>query len=52
MSFLKNNLKIKKIVTQKEFLEKMGIIQRAAILSKKMNRTIRPLFKVKKIIKP
>ena len=34
--FLKNNLKIKKIVTQKEFLEKMGIIQRAAILSKKM----------------
>ncbi len=34
--FLKNNLKVKKIVTQKEFLEKMGIIQRADILSKKM----------------
>ena len=34
--FLKNNLKVKKIVTQKEFLEKMGIIQRANMLSKKM----------------
>ena len=34
--FLKNNLKVKKIITQKEFLEKMGIIQRAEILSQKM----------------
>ena len=29
-------LKVKKIITQKEFLEKMGIIQRADIISKKM----------------
>ena len=34
--FLKNNLKVKKIVTQKEFLEKMGILERAAIIAKKM----------------
>ena len=34
--FLKNNLKVKKVITQKEFLEKMGIVQRAEILSKKM----------------
>ena len=35
--FLKNNLKVKKIVTQKFFLEKMGIIERANILSKKLS---------------
>ena len=35
--FIKNNLKVKKIVTQKFFLEKMGIIQRANILSQKMS---------------
>lgn len=35
--FLKNNLKIKKIVTQKFFLEKMGILERANNLSVKMN---------------
>ncbi len=34
--FLKNNLKVKKIVTQKEFLEKMGILERATIIAKKM----------------
>ena len=34
--FLKKNLKVKKIVTQKFFLESMGIIERANILSKKM----------------
>ncbi|MDC0903162.1 SAM-dependent methyltransferase [Pelagibacteraceae bacterium] len=33
----KNNLKVKKIVNQKFFLEKMGILQRADSLSKKMN---------------
>ena len=33
---LKKNLKVKKIVTQKFFLESMGIIERANILSKKM----------------
>ncbi len=34
--FLKNKLKVKKIISQKEFLEKMGIVQRAETLSKKM----------------
>ena len=34
--FLKNNIKVKKIVTQKFFLESMGIVERANILSKKM----------------
>ena len=35
--FIKNNLKVKKIVTQKFFLEKMGIIERANDLSQKMS---------------
>jgi NADH dehydrogenase [ubiquinone] 1 alpha subcomplex assembly factor 7 len=35
--FIKNNLKVKKIVTQKFFLEKMGIMERANNISKKMN---------------
>ena len=35
--FVKNNLRVKKIVTQKFFLEKMGIIERANNLSKKMS---------------
>ena len=34
--FLKNNLKVKKVVTQKFFLERMGIIERAMILERKM----------------
>ena len=33
--FLKNNLKVKKVVTQRFFLERMGIIKRAQILEKK-----------------
>ena len=33
--FLKNNLKVKNVVTQKFFLERMGIIKRAQILEKK-----------------
>ncbi len=35
--FMKNNLKVKKIVTQKFFLEKMGIMERANNLSQKMS---------------
>ena len=35
--FIMNNLKVKKVVTQKFFLEKMGIIERANKLSKKMS---------------
>ena len=34
--FFKNNIKVKKIITQKQFLEKMGILERAKIISKKM----------------
>ena len=34
--FIKNNLKVKKIVNQKFFLERMGIIERAKILEKNM----------------
>lgn len=35
--FLKNRLKVKNIVSQKFFLEKMGIIERAKILEKNMS---------------
>ena len=35
--FSKKKLKVKNVVSQKFFLEKMGIIQRAKILEKKMN---------------
>ena len=35
--FEKNNLKVKNIVTQKFFLETMGIIERAKIIERKMN---------------
>ena len=35
--FSKEKLNVKKIVTQKFFLERMGIIERAKILEKKMN---------------
>ena len=34
--FTNNNLKIKKLISQKQFLEHMGIIERAKIISKKM----------------
>ena len=37
--FFKNNLKVKKIVTQRFFLKRMGIIERAKILEKKMSNT-------------
>jgi len=36
--FLKSHLKVKKIVTQKFFLEKMGIVERANILKREMNK--------------
>ena len=37
--FLKNNFKIKNLITQRKFLENMGIIKRANIISKKMKFT-------------
>ena len=36
--FLKKKFKIKKVVTQKFFLERMGIMERARILEKKMDK--------------
>ena len=35
--FLKNNLKTKKIVSQQKFLKNMGRIERAEMISRKMN---------------
>ncbi len=37
--FLKNNLKTKDLISQKEFLENMGILERAKIVAKKMKFT-------------
>ncbi len=37
--FLKNDLKVKNLITQREFLENMGIIERAKILAKQMKFT-------------
>ncbi len=37
--FIKKRLNVKNIVSQKFFLERMGIIERAKILEKKMNKT-------------
>ena len=34
--FSKNGLKIKKLISQKKFLESLGIIERAKIIAKKM----------------
>ena len=34
--FKKNNLKMKKIITQQKFLKNMGIIERAEMIAKKM----------------
>ena len=34
--FLKNNLKTKDLISQKKFLENMGILERAEIIAKKM----------------
>ena len=48
----KNNLEVKKIITQNEFLQKMGILERANILSKKMNFTSKAkmFYRLKKIL--
>ncbi len=35
--FLKNNLKVKSAITQKKFLENLGIIERSEIVAKKMS---------------
>ena len=47
-----NNLQVEKIVTQNEFLQKLGIIERANILSKKMNfkKKAEMFYRLKKLI--
>jgi len=52
--FLKNDLKIKNIITQKQFLERMGILERAKFLSKKMKFSNQAdlYFRVKRLLSP
>jgi len=48
----KNGLKVKKVIPQNEFLQKLGIIQRAQILSKKMSfrEKANMYYRLKKIL--
>ena len=48
----KNNLEVEKIVTQNEFLQKLGIIERADILSKKMGFKAKAdmFYRIKKLL--
>ena len=48
----KNNLDVEKIITQNEFLQKMGILERANILAKKMTFTAKAnmYFRLKKLL--
>ena len=50
--FEKKNLKVKNIVTQKFFLETMGIIERAKIIEKNMNEQQRKdmFFTLKRLL--
>ena len=50
----KNNLDVKKITTQSEFLKKIGILQRATILSKKMtfNAKANMFYRLKRLLDP
>ena len=52
--FTKNNLEIKESITQKEFLENMGIFERAKILAKKMRFTEQSdlYFRIQRLISP
>ncbi len=52
--FLKNNLKVKKTITQKEFLKNMGIIERAEIISSKMKFSEKTnlYLRLKRLISP
>jgi NADH dehydrogenase [ubiquinone] 1 alpha subcomplex assembly factor 7 len=49
---IKNNLNVKKITTQNEFLKKIGILDRANILSKKMTfkEKANMFFRIKRLI--
>ena len=48
----KSNLEVNKVVTQREFLQKLGIIERANILSQKMNFKTKAdiYYKLKKLL--
>ena len=50
----KNNLKVKKIVNQNEFLKKIGIIERANILSKRMTfkEKANMFYRLKRLLDP
>ena len=50
----KNNLNVKKIVNQNKFLKKMGIVERANILSKKMTFKEKAdmFFRLKRLLDP
>ena len=52
--FLKNGLKLKKIVTQQQFLTNMGIIKRAKILARKMKFSEQSdlYLRIKRLISP
>ena len=49
---MKNNLIVEKIVTQSEFLQKLGIINRAYLLSKEINfkKKIKIFYQLKKLL--
>ena len=50
----KNNLNVEKIITQNEFLKKIGILERANILSKKMTfkEKANMFYRLKRLIYP
>ena len=48
--FSKNGLKVKNVVTQKQFLERMGILNRAEVLAKKMRFTDLCWLQLKEVI--
>ncbi|RPG95108.1 MAG: hypothetical protein CBE46_001395 [Candidatus Pelagibacter sp. TMED286] len=52
--FLRKGLKIKKVITQREFLENMGIVDRAKIVSQKMkfNAQSDLYFRIKRLLSP
>ena len=53
-SLSENNLAVKKIITQSEFLKKVGILERADILSKKMSfkEKANMFYRLKRLIDP
>ena len=52
--FKKNNLKVKKTITQREFLKSMGIMERASIIAKKMKFSEQSnlYFRLRRLLNP